>query len=87
MAVYSLTIKQSAAKELKGIADNTTLSRIIDKIQSLAEQPRPSGSERLTGRPNVYRIRQGDYRVIYSIDDAANVVDVIKIGHRREVYR
>ena len=87
MAAYSLTIKSSAAKELQGVSDKPTLSRLIDKIKSLAVQPRPSGSEKLAGRTNLYRVRQGNYRVIYSVDDQSRVVDVVKVGHRRDVYR
>ena len=87
MADYSLSIKPSAAKELQSISDKVTLTRLIEKVKSLATQPRPSGSEKLAGRPNLYRVRQGNYRVIYSVDDEARVVDVVKVGHRRDVYR
>ena len=87
MADYSLSIKPSAAKELQAISDNATLIRLIEKIKSLATQPRPIGSEKLAGRPNLYRVRQGNYRVIYSVDDEKRVVDVVKAGHRRDVYR
>ena len=87
MADYSLSIKPSAAKELQAISDKATLTRLIDKIKSLATQPRPSGSEKLAGRPNLYRVRHGNYRVIYSVDDQWRVVDVVKVGHRRDVYR
>jgi mRNA interferase RelE/StbE len=87
VAVYSLTIKPSAAKELENVSDKATLARLIQKIQLLATQPRPSGAEKLAGRPNLYRVRQGNYRVIYSVDDQSRVVDVVKVGHRRDVYR
>lgn len=87
MAVYSLTIKSSAGKELQEVSDKVTLSRLIEKIKSLATQPRPPGSEKLAGRSTLYRVRQGNYRVIYSVDDQSRVVDVVKIGHRRDVYR
>ena len=87
MAAYSLTIKSSASKELQGVSDKPTLSRLVEKIKSLATQPRPSGSEKLAGRANLYRVRQGNYRVIYSDDDQSRVVDVVKVGHRRDVYR
>ena len=85
MAKYNLTIKKSAAKELQDIPKKDLL-RIIKHIQSLAENPRPAGSQKLSSREQ-YRVRQGDYRIIYSIDDGQLVVDVVKIGHRREVYR
>lgn len=87
MADYSLSIKPSAAKELQSISDKATLTRLIEKINSLATQPRPSGSEKLAGRPNLYRVRQGNYRVIYSVHDQLRVVEVVKVGHRRDVYR
>ncbi len=87
MVAYSLTIKSSAAKELQGVSDKPTLSRLIEKVKSLATQPRPSGSEKLAGRSNLYRVRQGNYRVIYSVDDQSRVVDVVKVGHRKDVYR
>ena len=87
MADYSLSIKSSAAKELQAVSDRTTLNRLVDKIRSLATQPRPSGSEKLAGRANLYRVRQGNYRVIDSVDDQSRVVDIVKVGHRRDVYR
>jgi len=87
VADYRLSIKASAGKELEAITDKPTLTRLVEKIKSLATQPRPSGSEKLAGRPNLYRVRQGNYRVIYSVDDQSRVVDVVKVGHRRDVYR
>jgi mRNA interferase RelE/StbE len=77
----------SAAKELMEISGKATLTRLIEMIKLLATQLRPSGSEKLAGRPNLYRVRQGNYRVIYSVDDETRVVDVVKVGHRRDVYR
>ena len=85
MAKYNLTIKKSAAKELQNISKKD-LAKIIKRIQSLSENPRPAGSQKLSARQQ-YRIRQGNYRIVYSIDDKDFVVDVVKIGHRREVYR
>jgi len=85
VAKYNLTIKKSAAKELQDIPKKDLL-KIIKRIQSLVENPRPAGSQKLSARQQ-YRIRQGDYRIIYSIDDKDFVVDVVKIGHRREIYR
>lgn len=87
MAEYRLTIKPSAVKELKAVSDAVILARLIEKINSLASLPRPSGSEKLAGRRNLYRIRQGSYRLIYSVDDQLRVVDIVKVGHRRDVYR
>lgn len=64
-----------------------TLSRLIKKIKSLAAQQRPSGSEKLAGRQNLYRDRQGNYLVIYSVDDMSRVFEVVKVGQRGDVYR
>ncbi|MCP9823988.1 type II toxin-antitoxin system RelE/ParE family toxin [Synechococcus sp. EJ6-Ellesmere] len=87
MAAYNLSIKRSASKELQAVSDKETLTRLIEKIKSLATEPRPQGAEKLAGRSNLYRVRQGHYRVIYSVDDQERVVDVVKVGHRRDVYR
>ncbi|HWF61107.1 MAG TPA: type II toxin-antitoxin system RelE/ParE family toxin [Nitrospira sp.] len=83
---YSIVINRSAEKELKAVLSGD-LKRVIDRIRGLAKQPRPSGCEKLSGESERYRIRQGDYRIVYSLDDAARLVEVVKIGHRREVYR
>ena len=85
MGRYSLTIKPSAARELETLPKRI-LARVAARIQGLADDPRPHGVEKLSGEER-YRIRQGDYRVVYSIDDKLAVVDVVKVGHRREVYR
>ena len=87
MKKYSLRIKPSASKELQIISGKATLSRLIERIRALAAEPRPQGAEKLAGRSNIYRVRQGDYRIIYSVDDESRVVDVIRVGHRRDVYR
>lgn len=85
MAKYNLTIKQSAAKELADIPKKDLL-KVIKRIQLLCENPRPIGSQKLSARQQ-YRVRQGDYRIVYSIKDKELLVDIVKIGHRREVYR
>ncbi len=85
MASYSLFLKRSAAKELESVASKDR-RRIVDRIQALATEPRPPGIEKLSGAEK-YRVRQGDYRILYTIDDAARTVIVVKIGHRRDVYR
>lgn len=61
--------------------------RIVVKIKALASDPRPRGSEKLAGYADRYRIRQGNYRIVYLIDDEASLVTAYKIGHRRDVYR
>ena len=85
MAEYSITIKKSAVKELEGIPQKD-LQRVINRIRSLAKEPRPHGSQKLSGNEQ-YRIRQGDYRIVYSVEDSNSSVDIVKVGHRREIYR
>jgi mRNA interferase RelE/StbE len=86
MAEYVVTASRSAEKELADL-DPIILKRIVPKIESLAGQPRPSGCKKLKGDKNRWRLRVGDYRVIYAIDDRARVVDVTAIRHRREAYQ
>lgn len=85
MASYSLLIKQSAAKELQAVPKKDR-QRLVARIRNLSVDPRPRGYERLSGH-ELYRVRQGNYRVLYTVHDAELVVRVIAIGHRREVYR
>lgn len=83
--MYSIVIEKSAQKALAKIVQPMQ-NRIIDAIRLLAENPRPPGVKKLIGR-DAWRIRIGDYRVIYEIQDEKLVVWVIMIGHRKEVYR
>ena len=85
MASYKLLIKPSAAKELDAIPLRYR-KRIVARIRKLRFDPRPQGHEKLSGQEK-YRLRQGDYRVLYSIDDGESSVVIVKIGHRRDVYR
>ena len=85
MASYSIEIKRSAARELAELPKQDRL-RVIARIENLAHDPRPSGSEKLSGQER-YRVRQGDYRILYEIHDHVLVVMVVRIGHRREVNR
>jgi mRNA interferase RelE/StbE len=85
VAKYDLRIKPSAVKELEALQAKDR-RRIISKIQSLAEEPRPRGCEKLSGRDR-YRLRQGDFRILFELDDDARAVTVVKIGHRRDIYR
>ena len=85
MVNYKVLIKPSAIKELNKIPKKD-ISKITDRIQALAIDPRPSGCEKLTAQ-NAYRIRQGVYRIVYSIEDDSLIIVVIKIGHRRNVYK
>ena len=84
MARYSIRIKKSARKELESVATKADRRRIIRRIQSLAENPRPPGVVKLSGRER-YRLRQGRYRILYTIEDAVLVVQVIRIGDRKDV--
>lgn len=84
-ASYRLRIKRSAEKELHRVP-KVDLRRIVERIERLATESRPPGCEKLFAE-NVYRVRQGDYRILYSVDDGGGAIEVIKIGHRREVYR
>jgi len=85
MAEYSIFFKASAVRELEAIPKRD-IQRIVERIAGLAHEPRPPGSEKLSGQER-YRIRQGNYRIIYSIQDVELTIWVVKIGHRREVYR
>jgi mRNA interferase RelE/StbE len=85
MAAYKVFFKKSVEKDVKGIPKKD-LGRIISKIGGLAENPRPQGCEKLTGQER-YRLRQGRYRIVYSIQDRELTVWVVKVAHRKEVYR
>ena len=85
MANYSVLIAKSAAKELEAVPRKDRL-RIVEKIHGLAIDPRPFGAEKLSGEDK-YRLRQGDYRILYQIRDRELLVTVIRIGNRRDVYR
>lgn len=85
MAKYSLEIKRSAGKELD-VLDEALFARIDRKILLLAENPRPVGCRKLRGYKDLWRIRVGDWRVLYAIDEVAKRVSIIRVAHRREVY-
>ena len=87
MALYKVLIKASAGKELAAVASRADRQRLVAKIQGLASSPRPHGSEKLAGYDDRYRIRQGNYRVVYLIDDKLDEVTIFKIGNRKDVYR
>jgi len=83
---YNLRIKKSARKELESIATKADRRRIIKRIESLADNPRPAGALKLSGRER-YRLRQGRFRILYAIEDLILVVYVIKVADRKNVYR
>ena len=86
MKKYSVRLKRSAVKEIENIPRKADRRRIMAKIGGLADNPRPIGCQKLAGK-NRYRIRQGVYRILYSIEDDILTVYVVKIAHRRNVYR
>ena len=85
MAGSSIFLKESVRKDLADVPAKE-LKRLIERIGALADNPRTKGCEKLSGQER-YRIRQGNYRIIYSVQDIELTVWVVKVGHRREVYR
>jgi mRNA interferase RelE/StbE len=85
MAVYKIFFKKSVEKDFKAIPQNE-LKKIIKRIGGLANDPRPQGCEKLTSQ-NRYRLRQGRYRIVYSIQDNKLTIWVVKVGHRKDIYR
>ena len=85
MGNYSVQVKPSARKELEGLPDNV-LVRVVQKLESLGHAPRPTGCKKLKGYKDQWRVRVGDWRVVYLIDDATKLISITRIAHRREVY-
>ncbi|RPJ55334.1 MAG: type II toxin-antitoxin system RelE/ParE family toxin [Dehalococcoidia bacterium] len=85
MGVYNIYFKVSVKKDLR-VIPNKDLKKILLRIKSLAVQPRPPGCEKLTGTER-YRVRQGRYRIVYSIQDNELTIWIVKIGHRKDIYR
>ncbi len=85
MASYHVALTSSAAKELKRLSGQL-IARIVPRLENLASNPRPPGCKKLKGGHHEWRIRVGDYRVVYTIDDAKLLVEVTRIRHRSEVY-
>ena len=85
MAGYKIFFRKSVWKDFETIP-KIELNRILEKIESLSENPRPSGSQKLSGQER-YRIRHGRYRILYSIQDKELTVWIVKVGHRKDVYR
>ena len=86
MESYKVFIKPSAAKELEAVGTKKDRQRLVVKIKSLSENPRPPGCQKLSGSEK-YRVRQGPYRIVYSIEDDRLIVTVVRVAHRRTVYR
>ena len=85
MGGYKIFLKESVEKDLRSIPKND-LKKILARIEALAQEPKPQGYEKLSGQEK-YRIRQGANRIIYSIQDQELTVWVVKVGHRKDVYR
>lgn len=84
--MYKITFKKRAGKELRNLP-SPVLKRVVNSIEHLAENPRPEGSKKLKGiDENIWRIRVGDYRIIYLIEDSIQVIEIRKVGHRKDVY-
>jgi mRNA interferase RelE/StbE len=86
MESYRILVKKSAAAELAKIPRKVPLEKIIWRVRGLEQDPRPFGSQKLSGEDK-YRLRQGDYRIVYAVDDSRRIVEIYKIGNRREIYR
>jgi len=85
VAKYAIDIKPSARRELENLSDNL-IARLVPKIDALAANPRPSGCRKLRGYKDLWRIRVGDYRIVYLVDDDRKMVSVTRVAHRRDVY-
>ena len=85
MAAYKIFFKKSVQKDFDAIPKKD-LKKILNRIETLTEDPRPPGCEKLTGQQR-YRLRQGRYRILYSIQDDELAVWVVKVGHRKDIYR
>ena len=85
MAKYKIQVKKSAEKEL-GKIPKIELLKILDKIKSLADDPHPAGSIKLTNQEK-YRIRVGNYRILYKVEENILTVFIVKVGHRKNIYR
>ena len=86
MSEYQVTFARSARRELESL-DKKAVRRILLRIEALVRQPKPSGAAKLRGSRDLWRIRVGDFRVLYRVDDRGRLVDVIAIGDRKEIYR
>lgn len=86
MSKYAITFARSARKEIEAL-DGKAVNRIFPKIENLSIEPRPAGCRKLTGNKHLWRIRVGDYRIVYTIDDNRNLVDIIAVRDRKEAYK
>ena len=87
MAGYRVLIKPSAAKEIEAVGRKKDRERLVGHIRALGSEPRPQGCEKLSDQYGLLRVRVGSYRIVYTIDDGSAPVHVVKVGHRKDVYR
>ena len=85
MAVYKVYFRESVQKDFRTIP-NKDIKKILQRIEALSVDPRPAGCEKLTDREQ-YRIRQGWYRIVYSVQDNESTVHIVKVAHRKDIYR
>lgn len=86
MDFYKIEWKQSAKKELRKL-EKAIISRIIRVVEDLPLDPHPTGCRKLQGSEHLYRVRVGDYRVVYSVENEVLLIEIIRVGHRKEIYR
>jgi len=87
VAGYRVLIKSSAGRELERLGAKTDRTRLVDRIRALADDPRLRGCEKLAGHSDRFRIRQGNFRVVYLVDDQMRKVTIFKVGDRKDIYR
>ncbi|MCF6284791.1 MAG: type II toxin-antitoxin system RelE/ParE family toxin [Candidatus Hydrogenedentes bacterium] len=86
MALYSIEWKKSARKELRKL-EKSAIPRVLEVVKSLIYDPYPAGSRKLQCSEHLYRVRIGDYRVVYSVKNEVLLIEVIRVGHRKDIYR
>jgi mRNA interferase RelE/StbE len=86
MANYSIEVSATAEKQLRKLSQRDRIS-VLKRIQELSGEPRPNHSRKLRGQDNIYRVRVGNYRILYSIENKHLTIIILKVGHRRDVYR
>jgi mRNA interferase RelE/StbE len=87
LTLYSVELSRQARKAIRALNQPALRRRILERIEGFARDPRPRGCDKLTGTDDMYRVRQGDYRILYTISDTVLVVEVVDVGHRSDVYR
>ena len=86
MANYSIEVSATAEKQLRKLPQKDQIS-VLKRIQELSREPRPNRSRKLRGQDNIFRVRVGNYRILYSIENKHLTIIILKVGHRRDVYR